>query len=185
MQNKKSAYFFYIVATLIIVALLYALFINRNSQGSKATTQDLGAPSQTVAPTVSPSASPTPTPDWHLYQNTNYNFQLSFSDAWQGYQVSKVSDLSGISLARYDVQLKTTDKKFESSGFLANPLIIYVVYKSSWNELPKGTVNWTKLGESEKYVYAYATWGVPAKDLGQITDKEIANVIKTFKVNAS
>jgi hypothetical protein len=179
MTAKSKIALTIIVACLVIGGIALVLLKIESPKSSGESTSDTTAlTTDTTMPTSSPTASAT-AGDWHSYQNTDYGFALTFGSAWQGYQVVKdVNNPMGVT-ASYAFSLKTTD---QSQGPLATPLTIYVYKQADFDAIDNSALPGTKVGSSKGYVFTYKTWNEAPSDLGGLTDKAIADVIKTFKI---
>ena len=144
-------------------------------KSSDATTSDSSSSS-------SSSSSSNVTDDWKTYTNTTYNFTITFTDLWSGYDVV-AEKLTG-SEYLYWVYVPTTDESYsyDKPGFVA-PIAISIYSLDQWatvsaTEGPKPT----KVDENDTYVLAYSTWQDAPEDLldSGLAD-EVTSVAKTAK----
>jgi len=169
-----------IIAVASIVGTVAAVLIRQLNQINKEeyetfsgqyvhiSTAEVSA-SPTSSSVSSLDSSATAVSDWHIYRNSKYGFELTFSDVWKGYQAKEAIPING-SEAKIDFVL---DDKV---------LMSILVYKTEvWDDSAKGKVPATELGRSGDYTFVYQTLETPPPELAQITEKEIAAVVKTFK----
>ena len=133
-----------------------------NEAGEPASASPQSVPSKTVG--TSPSD--------YLYQNEAFNFKITLSEAWKGYTVTQKKSDDPSAEAQFDFVLPLSTSS-------ATALKIFVYKTAAWPNASKEIAP-IKLLENAAYVYAYKTWDSPPADLGQITEKEIADRLKTF-----
>ena len=122
------------------------------------TTDDTGTTTSTT--TTSDDAD-----DWKIYTNTTYDFSITFTDLWSGYDIEG-EKLTGSEYI-YWVYVPTTDESnsFDKPGYVA-PIAISVYTLDQWasvsaTEGPKPT----KTDENKTYILAYSTWQDAPQDL--------------------
>jgi hypothetical protein len=167
-----------VVAVASIVGIVAAVLIRQENKKYDETPSqyfaDISTAIVSASPAVSPSvssssSSATAVSDWHIYRNSKYNFELTFSDVWRGYQAKEATPING-SETKIDFVL---DDKV---------LMSILVYKTEvWDDSAKGKVPATELGKSGDYTFVYQALETPPPELAQITEKEIAAVAKTFE----
>jgi len=184
MQTKhKVALVVLLVA--VAVAILMVCLIKRDvskryaEQGlqSKAVPEKA---SETAVPSVLPSKSSEE--NWQVYKNEKYGFEITFSEVWKGYEVNTAPAKSeGVE----DEYIVTLPAKADSEAEMGEtPLILYVYKIEVWDNLSKDSLRSTEIARNSDYVFAYSTWEAPAEGYETITEKEIADVIKTFKLES-
>ena len=123
---------------------------------------------EVVVPTFTPGIDETA--DWKTYTNSDYGFQLKFTDVWEGYQVRKSGPAIGkdgeaLSMASFSFRVPTTSKiytdSFGKDGF-ATVFNISVYTKQQWNKTGGGL---PLLAKNDQYVFSYASWQDPPEDL--------------------
>jgi len=171
-MKKKIGIALIIIAVAILAIAVSYFMLKKNQKNQGATTSPTPtASSDQKSATTSAGTSATAAADWHLYKNTEYNFQLTFSDAWKDYKVEKSKTPKNNSLAEYDFGIKGTTL-----------LTIYVYDREGWDKIAEADRRSTELTKTTKYAYTYFGNDSPPADLSSITDKEIADTLKTFKV---
>lgn len=166
-----------VIALAVIAAIVSLVVIKINRKKNcedKNSTQcqtQLATDTSTSGSSVTATTSKTSEADWKTYKNTGYNFELTFSDVWKGYEVKKPTP---------------TDQAEAKIEFVLNqkytPLTILVYKTDVWNNTSKDVNHANILGQSGDYTIVYQTWDTPPPELSGITEKEIASVTKTFKV---
>jgi len=121
---------------------------------------------------VSQAASATVQP--YLYTNDKYGFRMQLDANWSGYRVGTVLEESG-AVDVYAFEIPTKDTNYQSG--MVNIMTIYVYNKSG--QAQSGST--TKIIENSKYTFAYTIWNQAPSD-AKLTDKDIANVIASFKL---
>lgn len=186
-REKKylAGFIIILVAALAVVAATYILK-KQESDKSKA----VPAPQISSSQTVSPEASATlvesnKLEDWHVYQNSDYGFRLTFTDIWKGYEAETTKTPKPQVAASVAFKLKTSDEKYTSSSGFAVPLTIYVYKEKDYNDETKSLFPQTQLLSCEGYIYAYSTWEEPASDLQGLTEKSIADILKGFETSCT
>jgi len=166
-----------IIAVASIVGTVAAVLIRQENKKYDETSSQYSTDISTAKVSASPTSSSvssldssaTAVSDWHIYRNSKYGFELTFSDVWRGYQAKEAIPING-SEAKIDFVL---DDKV---------LMSILVYKTEvWDDSAKGKVPATELGRSGDYTFVYQALETPPPELAQITEKEIAAVAKTFK----
>jgi hypothetical protein len=157
-----------VAAAVVLVILKREKKTCDESSGICPTNLATATPNAGLSASITAVASQTPD-DWRVYKNTDYNFELTFSDVWKGYQAKEATPINE-SEAKIDFVLKE------------KVLMSILVYKTEmWNNSAKGKVPATELGKSGDYTFVYQALETPPPELAQITEKEIAAVAKTFK----
>jgi hypothetical protein len=183
MRKKNKLVFIYIIAV-VVLALVGLYIINHKTaqtstdiQASQtASSQAIaieGQASQSASKTVGASATAT---DPNLYTNTKYGFSISLKDGWSGYSAVSSANRPDWAQEEVDFTIKASD------GKTYTPLMVYIVDISSYSESLATSVHATKITQGTKYVYLYSTWEQTPSSLIALTDKSIANTIKTFKL---
>jgi len=126
-----------------------------------------------ITDSVSPALSPvvSNTQNTQKYVSENRNFELNFPASWGEVNITK-KDVEGGQATLFS--FKTTDPKFPDGTVTA--VTIYEYPSSSESKLG------IPLTSNESYSYSYLTWEQAPSDHQQITEKELANVLKTFKL---
>ena len=185
--KRKTKYLIgLIIIVIAIAAVIAALFLipRTKKNQDEAVPTPMPKASQTGSPQASTTVIPSNLQDnWKLYNNSTHGFQIKFSDIWQGYQTQETQNPKPQILSQISFDVKTTDKQFASAGGLATPLNIYVYSADGFNESLLTAFPQTKVGECKGYVFTYSTWEEPPSDLQGLTDKEIADTLKSFKTS--
>jgi len=190
MKHKAKLKVGIILIILALIAAAISLMIIKK-ENQTATVASVPTPKISPQISVNPSAAPSSTivesssskSDWHVYQNSDYGFQIDFSDIWKGYEVKTTVNPKDKIEAEIDFTLKTTDSKFESSGSKTTPLIIFVYKSNNFTEELQNSFPQTKLDECKGFIFTYSTWEEPPQDLQGLADKEIADTLKTFQTS--
>lgn len=157
---------------------LYVLNKHRSIDANDSTaTGSVTVQDQNGSPIVTKSAASKAQTDWHTYSNSQYHFALEFSDAWKDYSVAQDENLPDKATTDFAFKLKTSDPAFNKT---AAALTIYI-FKQSDFDAAKSSFSSTEITRANGYVYTYRTWENSPSDLTFLTDKSIADVIKTFK----
>lgn len=138
--------------------------------------------------TPRPSVSATPTKDWKTYTNTEYGFQLTFTDEWMGYKVVKTtpSYLSN-PYVNYAIQIPTSDHAYKT-GY-ATPFSVTVYPLSMLKYLSSGDserAQNSKLGQNNSYLFTNSdgSWqDIPTEYRGK--NMQIPQILSTFKFTNS
>lgn len=152
---------------------------NPNSTGSSNGECKVDLGSIQSATSTSTAQNPTPTSSTtvsssDLYRNAQYGFEITFNSAWKGYTVSQKSEDKAEVV--YDIGIPTKDSNIANG--IAVPLTVKIFNKADYQASP----TLTKITENDKYVFAYSIWEQAPSDAA-VTEKDIANVISTFKLN--
>jgi len=124
---------------------------------------------------------------WKSYQNTDYGFGLTFTDAWEGYKMKAV-DLEG-TVKTFYVNIPTTDSNYATetsmsyAGYTA-PFAISVINKSEWQDDEIFARDFgSKVGEKGDYVFTSSSWQACPTDLcdGGITSS-LKTVMDSFEI---
>lgn len=188
MQNPKPAvptWLWVVLGVVVVAGAAFFAWWFLMGPGKKTTT--------TTTPTATTSAS--------IYKNTDYNFQLSFSDDWKGYKVVKQPTSQDVIQASYKVWVpvpsttykqQTTDMK----GYF-NPLTIEVLTTAAWDDGNGGGVKNKGfepsgikpefMGTSGSYTIVYErNDGDLTADTGtKFKDTLIPALVKTFKTTTA
>lgn len=105
------------------------------------------------------------------YVSESRKFELNFPPSWGEVQITNTDVVGGKATM---FSFKTTDSKF--SGGVATAVTIYEYLLST--DLKTGI----QIAADENYSYSYTTWESAPNDHQQITEKELADVLKTFKL---
>jgi hypothetical protein len=145
---------------------------------------------QTPNTATQPTPTPTPQPtnsttnqasDSKTYTNTEYGFQLTLTDAWNGYKVSKRSDVVYKNVKYLDFQVPAQDPRYKDFGAVAAPFGIAVYSKTDWNTISKlEGPKPTYITQNSNYVFAYYTWQDSPNDLMNV-DFGIPKIVASFK----
>ncbi len=117
-----------------------------------------------------------------VYQNSDYDFELTFPQSWAGYKFFKKS-ISGTE-ATYYVGLPTTDTAWTDSGAdkgYASLFAVSVYTSAQWTTITaEDGPTPTKLGEKGGYVFAWSSAQSTPSDLeSKFSDNK--TIIATFK----
>lgn len=151
--------------------------VQQNTQTANPPTQQ--QTTQTQQTTPNPTNEPT---GWKVYTNTQFGFQLTFTDAWEGYKVFSSEGSQGVGAPTYlAFSLPTADKSSSVnnvtdniSGYAA-PFTITIIAK---DRAYQGTS--ARITQDSNNVYYYNTNKNLPKDL-QGKNFEIPKIISTFK----
>lgn len=160
---------------------------------------DMPATFQKIAPTVKfipISAAAAVTADWKTYTNTDYGFQLTFTDDWKDYKIEKDTSAYtmqnlGTKKAVYNLKVPSTDTKAGGTGF-ENLFNISVWNITDWDNaaaiadegIGQGDNNIGDLiGKTSQYAISYH---VTYQDISTVVREKfnplIPALIQTFKV---
>ena len=186
MKRKTKVVVGFLVIILAAIAIVSALFLLKREE--KTQIEAVPTPGANPSDTSSPKPAvtivdSTKTEDWHIYNNTDYGFRVTFSDIWKGYQTKIVSAPKEKVDAEIEFTLSTTDPIYSSKGGKATPLIIYVYKSSNWNEESQAQFPQTKIAECQGFVFTYSTWEEAPQDFQGLTEKEIADTLKDFQTS--
>lgn len=127
---------------------------------------------------------------WKDYKNNKYDFSLTFTDKWSGYQVEDWNETHSEGPAPatdfYTVYVPTSNSSFSSEkpGYAAT-FKIMVYPKDTYESLLSAgnVVAKNKLAENSSYVFVVAYWQDSPSDLrASGLAFEIESVAKTFKL---
>lgn len=189
---KKS--FFLILIIVVVLVGIYLVFVKKYCDSRISTFKTIVLTCQTLFEKYRDSrflVPPTPqgTPadevtDWKTYRNEEYGFEITFTDAWKGYQVESQPMGSNFGAGTLVFKILTTKNYGDGSGY-AKPLKIYIYNHEYWSKLQKE--NGPKpgfLGRTQEYVFAYSTWqDPPAEFVGK--DFGFDKVVASFKLDKS
>ena len=182
MQNPKPKVAKWLWITLIVVIV---------AAGAFTAWYFLMGPGKKTAATTTPATTTSVKPS--IYKNTDYDFQLTFSDDWKGYKVTKEEQTFNMREASYAiwVPVPTKDYKKESTkmaGFFS-PLFIEVITKQIWEAsgTEQAVPGFIKIDENDKYVFGYE---IREKELTGTTAAKFKNtlipaLVKTFKFTSA
>jgi hypothetical protein len=122
--------------------------------------------------------------DWRVYKNTQYGFQLTFPESWNGYKFY-AQNIEGSAQTWY-VELPTTDANYakadstHEAGY-SSLFAISAYTQEQWTALqgeegPKPT----QIGTSGNYVFAYSPAQAGPSDISSKT-ADVKTIIATFK----
>jgi len=174
-----------IILVVLAVALAAAGVSWFLTKKQKTTPQTTPQPTQTAI--TSPVSSTTGTvaataqADWHVYTNVQFNFQVTFTDVWKDYKVESAAKVADSAAACFDVTLASTDKNLAGASGRVTPVTYCVFTPENWAKV-KGKNGQNELLVGPTYVYTYSIWEQAPSDWQILTEKEIADVNKTFKV---
>lgn len=180
-MKYKIAFIILGVAVLAAVVLAFIIQKQRQDCSGSVCTANLNINTNYATPATSATATSTGTASAALsttaspdlaYKNSTYGFQISLSEAWKGYQIETPASPQGAE-AEIDFVMPSTTE--------AVPLKIFVYKLANWGSADVATRG-TEVARNSTYVFSYRTWDSPPADLVQITDKEIADRLKTFKL---
>jgi len=140
----------------------------------------VSSPVAMVGPSVQASPADSATPDWYIYKNSVYKFEVTFNDAWQNCLVEKKLDYGGLAEGAYEVKLPVVIPDI--------PLSFYIYKTDKWNEeinqesSPESPLKPAEITRNANYVYAYQMWSSTPPTPGAIRDKDITEALKTFKL---
>lgn len=180
MQTKYKIVLIVLAAALVAIGVSWFL-IKRQKVTPQATTQP--TPSAVVSPVSSATgsvAATTPT-DWHVYTNVQFDFQVTFTDVWKDYKAESAAKVADAAAACFDITLASSDKNLTGASGRVAPVTYCVYTPENWAKI-KGKNRQNELTVGSKYVYTYSTWEQTPSDWQVLTEKEIADVNKTFKV---
>jgi hypothetical protein len=175
MQTQRGSAIIILLVVLVVIlagALVYFGYFKKPGKVAVSPTPTL---------TVTKSPSPTAISDWKIYRNTEYGFQLTFTDAWVGYRVYK-EQLINNSGASYIFAVPTKDKTFSDIGVPAGyfrAFILILLDKNAvkpWDE----TGPHPKFLKSGKTVNFYVSYPqeMPSDSAGKIYPEQIVNTLK-------
>jgi len=165
--KHKFALGLLMLAAIVAIVATVLIYLKKKNQANEI------CPASSSQSPSAPEGTKTSVADsWKVFQNTKYGFQITFSDVWQGYQAKENSSLPDQALYRLDFTLK---------GDVV-PLSVVVYERSVWDTLPENTRRFTEVARNDDYVFVYSTWESTPAAFSTLTEKEIANVLKTFKL---
>jgi len=164
-----------IIVIFIVVALIaWILLVKaKDSDPQAVSTPTVTATNSVLSQTPGALSSVSATvaaADWRNYSNSQYHFGLQFDQAWEGYTVAENQNLPQLAVANFAFKLND-----------GTPLTVYIFNQSDF-ESAKANFSSTEITKANGYAYSYRTWdSSPANSA--LTDKAIADVIKTFKTS--
>jgi len=126
------------------------------------------------------SATTNGTDDWRAYKNVEYGFEITLTDAWEGYKI-KTSEMIGLGEKNIYFRVSTQSTTHGYRDGYAEPFTISVYSPSDWatlqgSEGPKPIY----ISQNSQYVFAYSQWQDPPEDLRNV-DFGVNQIIPTFK----
>lgn len=172
-----------VVSLVAIITIAVCIFlIKRENKRSTSRSSVQTSSSVLVSSNVGSDKSSTSTPapitsekGAQKYANTKYGFEVDFPETWGGVEAQEL-DYEGV-LKLINFNIKTTDPKYQDKG-VATVIKIFVMDRSQFESKKIGT----KLGEGGGYIFSYMGWEEPPSDHQAIAEKEIIEVLKTFKL---
>jgi hypothetical protein len=187
MRKKNKVALIIILIAVVAGATSWALIKKNNAKPDCDTTDPanlngeckVDLSSIQSATSTSTAQNPTPTSTTaanfsDLYHNAQYGFDLTFNSAWKGYTVSRKSEDKAEAV--YDIGIPTKDSNITNG--IAVPLTVKIFNKADY----QANSTLTKITENATYVFVYSIWEQAPSDAA-VTEKDIANVISTFKLN--
>ena len=158
--------------------------------GKKVATTTPTATTSTT--TTSDSATTTDeTADWKTFTNSEYGFQLTFNDKWQGYKAAekKPAYTGATDSIVFSVPTKDSSWKSQENG-LWNPFTIYVFTPAQWAVVKDSTnaenasnpdyIPTDLIKQNSSYVFTYNTAQDNPSD-GEAILTDVKNIISTFQ----
>jgi len=183
MQTKHKVALVVLLVAAVVAALMVYLIKKRSASeryAERTESQSEAVPEEasgTAVPSVLPSKSSEES--WQVYKNEKYGFEITFSEVWKRYEVNAAPVKSEGVEDEYVVTLPIRGDSEAEAG--DTPLILYVYKMEVWDSLSKDSLRSTEIARNSDYVFAYSTWEAPAEGYETITEKEIADVMGTFK----
>jgi len=181
-MNQKG--FVNIILVVVIVILLGVVGYFALVKKSPLIVQQTPISTQTKTPTPTPTPTPVPTNEtanWKTYINKDYNFQLTFTDAWVGYKVYKeqLINNSGVS---YIFAVPTKDKTFSDIGVPPGYYRAFILILLD----KKAVKPWDENGPRPKYLKSSQTMDfyvsypqdIPSDLVGKIDASQVVNSLK-------
>ncbi|TSC53631.1 MAG: Uncharacterized protein LiPW39_158 [Parcubacteria group bacterium LiPW_39] len=139
-EPKKFNWLFVIIVALVafLAASAYGAYYYWQKSQPKACTQEAkqcpdGSYVSRIGPNCEFAACPT---DWHIYKNTEYGFQITFTDAWRGFRAVKKTGLGNMNMiARIAFEAPTADKVWNDGYGYVDIFDIDIYLFSEWEEL--------------------------------------------------
>lgn len=100
------------------------------------------------------------------------SFEIYFPASWGNIEVVEGDLKDGVKIVEY--KIKTTDDSYKEGS--ATIITVRQYAKSSMDKIG------TSIASSDDYDFHYTTWEKAPSDLMQITEKELASVLETFRV---
>lgn len=141
-----------------------------------------------AATATSSSTTPTTTSSNLVYNNSTYNFSITFDKKWGEWKIKHAKN-DGITATFY-VEVPTTDANYKTeagshdAGY-ASMFAISVWTKAEWAQTLQDPVQAeTKLTENANYVFSWShAQACPDDVMEKGIWNDINNVVKTFKLN--
>jgi hypothetical protein len=185
-ENKYKIGFTIIILAAIAVVVVFVLL--RKDQKNQV--EAVPTPQVDASNTSSPEPGTTivdsnKLSDWHVYDNMDYGFRVTFTDIWKGYEVKTAHAPKEQVESAISFDLKTSDQKYSASGGVATPLTIYVYKENKWNDESKALFPQTEVARCQGFVFTYSTWEEAPQDIQGLTDKSIADTLKGFQTSCT
>jgi len=118
--------------------------------------------------------------DWKTYRNETYGFELTLTDAWEGYK-TKMSEMVELERKIIYFRVPTQSRTHGYGDGYAEPFAISIYSISDWTMLQEsGGPKPTYISRNSEYAFAYSQWQDPPEDLRNI-DFKVSQIISTFK----
>ncbi|MEI6498975.1 MAG: hypothetical protein WCO23_03355 [bacterium] len=124
--------------------------------------------------------------DWKTYNNTTYDFSLTFpNDAWKNYKVIEYTPSDNTALKYLYIAVPTTDTSWQEirgqAGY-ASPIAISIYTKAQWAAAQSDTMLEKSVGQNDKYVFTISGWQDSPTDLANV-DFATAALKNSFVAN--
>lgn len=182
-MSKKRKKIVLAVCLLSLVAIIVCSVLVERKQNSGNNTAERDVQDVSSPPGTSPDVLLSSTSTANIaneqgalkYSNDKYGFELYFPETWKDYQINEVGEMDGPEKV-ISVGFSTDDSKFTDG--IATALRILIYRTQDWEAKKQGT----KITQNSQYVFSYLTWEEAPSEKKTITEKEIAEVIKTFRL---
>jgi hypothetical protein len=167
-----------IILVLVIIVLLGIVGYFALVKKSLPIAQQTSTPTPTLTKTSTPTLMTT---DWKIYVNKEYNFQLTFTDAWAGYRVYR-EQWFNVHAVSYIFAVPTKDKTFSDTGVPPGYYKAFVLILLD----KKATKPWDENGPHPKYLKSSQTMDfyvsypqeIPRDLEGKIDAVQVVNSLK-------
>jgi len=178
-KNRIALVLLILAIVIAVGTLFYAKKIKKGEKNPSSSTSQTVSSSSSAQSSGQPTISATKVATiWPKYTNSQYGFEMSFSDIWKDYKLT-ASSTNGSYEAEIDFNLATADTKYEKK--IATPISVFVYKPSIFSALADSEKS-IEITRDSKYVFSYKVWNEPPSDLQGFTDKELADTIKSFKL---